>query len=292
MVDSLFRTNKFNKPFEENIMELITQHAEEFNIDALCRDNNLPATASILNFERDPSRTSNRYQSTDDVAVLRAMNEQGWFINSYRQVKAHDAQKGIFKTYLATYTHPQFPALGDEGRLTILQRNAKDGTKTFAFNVGFFRFVCTNGLIVGSKLIEPINVRHIGEAPTKVLEVLDLVLDKSPMLYERVGAMQKVMLTDSQALDFAAKGLELRFGENRIIEPKDLLVSQRNSDEGQSLWKVFNKVQERLMKPQGLIGKSKENKTRKVSAIKNINLDYNINTGLWDMAEEYMQNLA
>lgn len=273
-------------------MELITQHAEEFNMEALMRDNNLPANASILNFDRDPSRTSERYIPTDDLAVLKAMNEQGWFISKYSQVKAHKVEKNIFKTYLATYTNKMFPSLGEEGNLTVLQRGAKDGTKTFAFNMGFFRFACSNGMIVGEKLMEPINVRHIGEAPTKVLELMDIVLEKCPILYDRVGLMKQVMLTDSQALDFAAKGLELRFGENRIIEPRDLLVAQRASDEGQSLWKVFNRVQERLIKPNGLYGKSKENKTRKVSAIKNINMDYDVNTKLWNVAEDFIQALA
>jgi len=251
--------------------------------------NKLPVVASLLNLNRDPSRTSEKYKSTDDIAVVKQLNDAGWFVSSYKQVKAHDSAKQQFKGYQATYTNQNFPSLNNEGSLTLVQRNSKDGLKPFTFNIGFYRIVCTNGLIVGKDLFTPVHVKHIGDLPGQVKEIVHQATNVLPNVYERVNAMQDRVLTDDEALELASKAAQLRFDDKNTINPFSLLLTRRHADQGNSLWKVFNRVQENLINSNRFFKVTDTNgKKRAARNIKDIELSYKINTNLWGLSESYL----
>lgn len=243
---------------------------------------------SILNNMRDPDRTTDKYKATDDREVVQVLNQNGWFISDYKQVRARNYDKAQFRTYLATYTKEGLEVPG-EGKLTLLQKGSHDGTKQLVFNLGFFRAVCANGMVTGPSLFEPITIKHIGDRPSLVNGLVGKVMGLAPLLSERISDMSKIELTRSQALDLAAEAMKLRFGEERPLEPADILIPVRYQDSGTSLWRVTNVIQERLIKKTGLIGKTKTNTYRQLKEVRSIDLSLKINAGLWDLAETYLR---
>lgn len=57
-------------------------------------------------------------------------------------------------------------------------------------------------------------------------------------------------------------------------------------DSGNSLWAVFNRVQEKLIN--GDCSYTMGAKVRKARAVKNFNQDLKINEALWSLAEEFV----
>lgn len=255
-------------------------------------NNRIPANGSILNVSRDPERTSDRYVETDDLAAIRHMNSRGWFVSSYNQVKAQqrNAHKQKYKAYVAVFKNSNIPALDGEGELSILTRNAKDGTKCHESHLGFFRFACANQLTVSNMLFQPVRIKHLGELPTKLDELIEKILDKGPEVFERIRQMKNVILTPDQQIDFATQALLLRFPEDKhIVDPKDVLKVNRTADQGSDLWRVTNRVQENLMKNTGVVLHTKDGKkTRKARGVSNIDLSFRINEGVWNLAEQLM----
>jgi hypothetical protein len=68
-----------------------------------------------------------------------------------------------------------------------------------------------------------------------------------------------------------------------------LLTPERKEDEGDNLWVVLNRVQEKLT--QGGFGYlNAKGKLRKTRAVKNFTMDTEMNMKLWEIAEEYLVN--
>lgn len=249
--------------------------------------------SSLFNLSRDPERTSVKYRESDDLAIVQRLNSLGWFIDKYTQRKARTADKQVYKKYLATYTNPSLPVV-KEGKFTLLQTNSKDGTTALVFDLGFFRFACENGLIIGSSLFDKIRILHKGEGLDKVQDVIGQALNLFPQVAKTIENMQRTVLSFSQAEEFAAKAIELRLGKEaeKTFSPIDVLKANRESDAGNSLWKVLNRVQENLIKAPELRFDNVINKktgiNRKAREVKNIDLNMKINKGIWSLSEEYL----
>jgi hypothetical protein len=267
-----------------------------FNLVDEVRANNpvLPFNATILNSGRDVDKTSEKYKESDSLGVVNALNELGWGINSYKQVKAHNEAKQAYKAFKATFINSTFPEIPGVGKLTALYSDARDGTKSEEFRLGFYTFICTNGLIVGNDLFQPIRIRHSGSVREQVVNFLDRLDPVSKDVYARVDAMRVKTLSKDEQVHFAQQAAVLRFGSADVIKPEQLLQARRTGDNTTSLFHTFNRIQENIIKPEKLVTYSftnKEGKTkeRKARGITNISLDNRINTELWTLAESYLQ---
>lgn len=78
----------------------------------------------------------------------------------------------------------------------------------------------------------------------------------------------------------------IRFGENVTVDLDELLTVEHNEDSGNSLWTVFNRVQEKLIT--GGYSYKMGVKIRKARAVKNFSQDLKINEALWSLAEEFV----
>jgi len=110
------------------------------------------------------------------------------------------------------------------------------------------------------------------------------------------------MLDEKQQREFAMKSFSLRFPEyvndfgeidyeeiavNTDIQ--ELLKPIRKEDKGNSIWQVYNTVQEKLIKGEFThIGVT--NKERSGRPLTNIRRNLIVNKGLWELAEEYSLN--
>ena len=75
---------------------------------------------------------------------------------------------------------------------------------------------------------------------------------------------------------------------NDMLDIDDMLQSIRVGDKGNSVWKVYNVVQEKLIKG-GLVFNNKREKVQKLRPIINIDRKIDVNKNLWELAESYVQ---
>jgi hypothetical protein len=120
------------------------------------------------------------------------------------------------------------------------------------------------------------------ELQTKVSDAVE----SFPGLVKKINEFQNVELSDWQVTEFAGKAALIRFGENVKVNIDELLKVDRIEDSGNSLWEVFNRVQEKLIN--GDCSYTMGAKVRKARAIKNFSMDLKVNEALWTLAEEYV----
>ena len=81
-------------------------------------------------------------------------------------------------------------------------------------------------------------------------------------------------------VEFATKASALRTKQR--VNIMDLLNADRTQDQGNDLWVVFNRVQEKLLGGSYKAGK------RKARSVKNFQKDIQINEQLFELAESYL----
>lgn len=176
----------------------------------------------------------------------------------------------------------------------IILTNSYDGYNAFTFRVGLFRLVCSNGLVVCTDQFVDISVRHIGYTEEKLREI---VANAISAVDEQIGTfndMRMVELNDEQKTEFAINAV--RYRKNLADDAKldldaegiaDLLTPTRTEDEGNSLWAVFNVLQEKVTKGGAVVGIDGK-KARKMRGIKSFSKDIDINQRLYKAALAYL----
>lgn len=250
----------------------------------------LPVNASLFNFHRDPDKTSERYKETNSLGVVKAFNDLGWTVTSYKQVKAREAAKQGYKSFRATLSNPDFAPIPGVGNLTALFSDARDGTKSEEIRIGIWRLVCSNGLIVGHDIFAPIRVRHLGKDPAdKILDFLGNLQPVATQVYDRVDAMRTKVLSQDEQVNFARQAAVLRFESADAVDPFQLLQVRREADKPSDLFTVYNRVQENIIRPERMVTyTTTDNRQRRARGVSNIALDTKINVGLWGIAEQFL----
>jgi len=115
---------------------------------------------------------------------------------------------------------------------------------------GIFRLVCKNGLVTGQS-VESFKVPHIGDAPRLVSESIEQLVARRSSVLDTVSSWSKIGLSDLEAADLAISGLRLRapnLNQVSVETLMDMLKTRREADAGNSLWNVYNRIQEALTK--------------------------------------------
>lgn len=245
----------------------------------------LPLAA--LSTEPDP-KMSGKYVHINSQQVVGLLQQEGFELFSAKGVRV---RKGAETTQAFTKhtvaLRPPGAATVDGAVPQIIFTNSHNGSTSLKFMMGAYRFVCENGLVVGSTYAREV-VRHSGEQAAQLIDrVRKLAANTGPM-FAQIESWGKKELTESETAEFAELATVLRFGDVNRFDPKQLLTTRRGEDEGRSLWRVFNRVQENAMRG-GLVGFSADGRRLASRPVKNIDADAQFNTNLWRLAEEFAE---
>ncbi len=175
--------------------------------------------------------------------------------------------------------------LGILPELVIL--NASDGTTRFEMELGVYRLVCSNGMVAfqSEERLTSIHKRTtVEEVIAKALRISDRV---KPVL-DQIKRWDSIKLTPKKAEQMATRALALR-GLGEGYDAKALLVPKRPEDEGDTLWRVLNRIQERSMRGEIIGARTLEDgRVQRLSArpITAIARDFQFNKDLWALAAE------
>lgn len=243
---------------------------------------------TAFTMQASPETTTERYTHIPTSIVIEDLMKLGWQPTEAKQVKA---RKNIgYQKHLITFTNPDIMIKGEGGddvQPTVLLTNSHDGKNAFHFQVGLIRFVCENGLVISDQDFAKVQIRHTGYSFEELQLKIAGVIEKLPNLVEKINMFKSTELNDEQIVEFANKASQLRFNNDKsetYVDINGLLQIERIEDEGNNLWSVFNRVQEKLINGNFNYGK----KNRKARSIKNFTQDLNINKELWEMANEYV----
>jgi hypothetical protein len=217
----------------------------------------------------------------------------GWLPYEVKTVRSR-TKNAATKKHLIQFFNKDIVINNNEGKAdmypSLLLINSHDGSTAVRFEMGVFRVVCENGLVIKSQDFGGFKMRHMGYTFEDLRNYIGELVNTLPTMVENLNKFSQVEMTPEQQHEFAVKAVEARFGEEKQLpesEIKSLLIAERKADEGNNVWVVLNRLQEKLTSG-GFGYLNAKGKPRKARAVKNFTQDISMNQKLWAIAEEYI----
>ena len=239
-------------------------------------------------FTTQPSyKVSNKYTFLPTTRVIDDLNKLGWEPYEASQRKSRTTKDSMFTKHLIRFRNKSVGQLGDSIPEVVLT-NSHDGRNSFNLHAGLFRLVCMNGLIIADKTFDHVKIKHQWYNLDELTKVTNSMMDKIPTIITSISDMDSRQLSEKEKRSFAKKAMLTRWPKgNDMLDIDDMLQSIREGDKGDSVWKVYNVVQEKLIKG-GLVFNNQREKIQKLRPIINIDRKVDVNKSLWELAETYV----
>lgn len=232
---------------------------------------------------------SENYTFIPTSNIIDDMDKLGWKVGQATSVRSR--KNAGYQKHLIKFFNPSIEINGDDGLMypQILLTNSHDGKSSFKFEAGIFRLVCSNGLVIKSHDFGSFNIRHMGYSFDELQTNIKEFVDGLPAIVERMNLFITKVMSENEMKAFAQQAIDARFGGAQVtgIELDALLAIERNEDDGNTLWKVFNRVQEKLVQG-SFTYVNADGRLRKARPIKNFQQDMALNGQLWEIAEQFV----
>lgn len=242
-------------------------------------------------FATEPhARLSKDYKFTSSLELMGHLDDQGWKLTNAKQSKSKNANPLYtqYGTHIMEFQHPELymkDERGDlEGRPTLVVINNHNGDRPLQIEAGLFRLVCSNGLIIKTQDFGSLKERHIKHTIEEVKHIVSARVNDVHKAVNRINTWSMKEMNTREQFAFATEALALRMSSDRKPEQYEIrgvLEAKRKEDSPNTLWHVFNRTQENLIRGGFMLNE------RQVRAIKNPMADFQINQDLWQLAEKY-----
>lgn len=251
------------------------------------------AAPSLFATTKHGSR-SERYSHIPTYAVIQGLSREGFRPVEVRQGGSGDVDKRGFTKHLIRFRkREQAPSVtGSIWELILL--NSHDGTSAYKLMSGFFRIVCSNGLVTADDLCE-VRIPHKGDVVSNVIEGTYTVLNQGPRIADNVHRMQAITLSEPEQAAYGEAAAQLRWHPteaNPDVRPPvrpEMVVSARRFEDAQdnSLWGTFNRAQENLVNggQTYLAERAGRPSYRHTRAVNGIDGNVTLNRALWTLTQ-------
>ena len=238
---------------------------------------------------------SNHYSFVPTMNVVQDLQTMGWNCVDAKQVQARKKSTKGYQKHMLTFEHPKYKIEGAEEYPQLLLTNSHDGGNAFQLSAGIFRLVCSNGLVIKTEDYGSQRLIHKGYSFEAVQEMVEGFVATIDETMTRITAMKRKELNAEEMIKFAKQAALLRFTSksynedniSKVVRVDELLESTRKEDNGNRLWEVFNRVQERLVGGNYHYMGTKD-KPRKARPIKNFKQNFAVNEKLSTLTFAYV----
>jgi hypothetical protein len=244
-------------------------------------------TTELNTLDQKLPTLSEKYKLAKTSEIVKRIEGLGFTMDKFVAMKVKKKERQGFQKHRAIFTSPLMKATID-GVPQLLLTNSHDGTSSVVLQLGFFRTVCSNGLVVGSNLIEPVRIRHSGnDFDDRLIVAINFIVAQAEKLTESIEKLKGKMLSGAEIRAFQREALQNRLGADVKIEDFYLPVN-REEDKAQDLFTVMNVVQENLIRggARVIIEQDGKRKDRAIRRVNSLVSQTDINTMLWNLAEQ------
>lgn len=237
---------------------------------------------SVLATQAHGSR-SDRYTMIPTIDILRGMWKEGFAPYEVRQSLTRDASRREYTRHMVRLRHRSL--VNSEAEVPeIILINSHDGASSYQLLAGFFRFVCSNGLIAGD-VQNDVRIRHTGDIVGNVIEGSYEVLRNVQEIERRKESFKGIELTRNEQLLLADEAIKLRWEDKAPVSANAIIRPHRNADAAPTLWNTFNVIQENLIKG-GQQGRASTGRRMTTRAVTGLQQDVKLNRALWSLTEK------
>jgi hypothetical protein len=225
---------------------------------------------------------SSRYEFISSADIISKFAEEGWR-PTHAEVAAPRKRDGLYAKHMIDFRHPDMQEInGAVPRIVLV--NSHDGSSSASVLAGVFRFVCSNGLVVGNTAGKEV-VRHTGDAAADLIHRMRQLAKNTGDLYSKIDRWSKIDLSKPQRQEFARFAAQLRWGDAQRFDLDDILQVRREGDDRGDLWTTFNRIQENTVRG-GIEGLSRSGRQATSRPLSDITRSVDYNAQLWALAEE------
>jgi Domain of unknown function (DUF932) len=234
-------------------------------------------------------KASAKYSFVSTLAVVDALRDINWFPIMVSQSNPRLDQRKGFQQHLIRFTHRQ-PVTLEQERVDLLLWNSHDLGSAFKLFAGVWRFVCGNGLMIGSELLN-FSHKHVGFNMENLLASALKIANHAGNIAKQVHEMKAIEMTPDEQNVYSVSAHKLIYDDiNKApITPDQLLSQRRYDDHKENLWGLYNIVQENLIKG-GVQGEklNEAGERRRVTTrpVKALERNVKLNQALWYLTEK------
>ena len=248
-------------------------------------------------------KVSDKYSFLPTYQIIEDMEKLGWSVSSAKMAKTSNKDQRKYGKHLIQFFNPDIVINDDKGNVEaypqILIVNNHRGYGKLRFEVGVFRLVCENGLVIKEegKDFGGFTLRHMGYSFEELKELVNGAVATLPKVVAKINDFTVRIMSKEEQKAFAKRALEIRFGEEKVAGVTDAQIQEmlnplRREDAGDDLYRVFNRVQEAVIRGGFSIAGQTKSGTKKVRRISNMLKDLDVNQELWVLAEEFAEPVA
>jgi hypothetical protein len=247
-------------------------------------------------FATSPAPTvSDKYSFLPTTRIIEDMQTLGWSLCGAKASKSRGKNpiRAEFGMHIVEFFHPNITIKsGDdtEAYIKVVIMNNAMGVGKIRVEVGVFRLVCENGLVIKDADFGSFRLKHRGYSFEDLQGMINGIVEQLPVAVNKINMFNTVELTKDQQESFATEAIKIRMGNGKVVtvdEIEQVLQATRPEDEGDTLWCVLNRVQESLIRG-GVAFTNERGKTRKSKPLKNFAQDMQVNQDLWELANQYV----
>ena len=235
---------------------------------------------------------SAKYSFLPTSRIINDMDQLGWKVSAAKSGNYRSSDNAQYGNHFVAFFHPDIYIKDAQGEIEaypqVVVFNSHTGRGSFRFEMGIFRLVCSNGMVIKSSDMGSFKLKHTGYSFEELQVLINAAVERMPEIAGKINTFGQRLMSATEQRAFAKSAFALRsdrqLTENELV---DFLAPRRREDEGDSLWLVLNRIQESVIKG-GSLAEPKVKKGKKAfKGIKNIHRDFKINQQLWEMAETY-----
>lgn len=243
-------------------------------------------------FSETPSEgVSSKYAFVPTHSVLDTFREAGYYPIMASESKVRNSQNQGYQKHIIQFRSVDniLRPKANEEYADIVLTNSHNRTSSFIVDLAFFRIVCSNMLVVPSQSFVHHSIMHKGFNLLKVDNAINEVVSYMPKMKEQIESFKCISLSSLEQHSLASAAIDIRFDRKlHEVSSNELLSVNREEDEDNSLWTVFNRIQEAIIRG-GVKGKNKNTgKSFTSKAITAIDANLKLNKELFTT----VQNMA
>lgn len=202
---------------------------------------------------------SNRYAFVPTHSVLNTFREAGYYPIMASESKVRNTENQGYQKHIV-----QFRSLDNllrpnskEEYADLLLTNSSDAKSSFKITLSYWRLICKNMLCIPSNVLSHHSIIHSGFNIEKIHKAIDEITSYMPKVEKQIEAFKTIELNPVEQRSLAHAGIDIRFDQEvHDISTDELLKVHRTADEKPTLWNVYNRVQEAIIRG-GIRGKNK-----------------------------------
>lgn len=250
-------------------------------------------TNPINALNRNMLTTKDDYKHQDSRELMNILESKGFYLNTVGVARTRKEEKRGFQKHTMMFFNDDL-MIDSENRIVALVTNSHSGDSSIRINLGVYRLVCSNGLVVGDNMLEW-RVPHRGKTfREKIAASIDELVAAAPEIKRRVIKMQSIKLSVEAIKELEQFAIDKRLANvKNLTEYKKGFHARRYEDQGDDLYRVFNRIQERLIGG-GIQYKTltideqgnaiiKRHTTRRITSLSEV---IDLNKELWQEAEK------